>query len=96
MPYVTYRDVRIHYQVEGKGSALVFRHGIWGSIDDWYEYGYVDLLIRGDQVFPHVMRFLMTRLRDASLASVSGYVSLGVHHRDLSHIGLRVTCQQSL
>jgi pimeloyl-ACP methyl ester carboxylesterase len=33
--------VEIHYQVEGQGPPLVVQHGGFGSIEDWYEYGYV-------------------------------------------------------
>jgi pimeloyl-ACP methyl ester carboxylesterase len=44
MPYADNGGVRIHYQVEGEGPALVLRHGFTESIVDWYETGYVDAL----------------------------------------------------
>jgi pimeloyl-ACP methyl ester carboxylesterase len=38
--------VQIHYQLEGSENLpiLVMVHGFYGSIQDWYEYGYVDAL----------------------------------------------------
>jgi pimeloyl-ACP methyl ester carboxylesterase len=36
--------VRIHYQVEGEGPALVLQHGFTESVVDWYESGYVEAL----------------------------------------------------
>jgi pimeloyl-ACP methyl ester carboxylesterase len=45
MPYVTASDdVRIHYEVEGKGAPLVLQHGFIDSLMVWYERGYVDAL----------------------------------------------------
>lgn len=44
MPYVVSSGVRIHYQVEGKGTPLVLQHGFSQSIEDWYEFGYVAAL----------------------------------------------------
>jgi pimeloyl-ACP methyl ester carboxylesterase len=44
MPYVNNGSVRIHYQVEGEGPALVLQHGFTESLVDWYEAGYVEAL----------------------------------------------------
>ena len=44
MPYADNGNVRIHYQVEGEGPALVLQHGFTESAVDWYEAGYVDAL----------------------------------------------------
>jgi pimeloyl-ACP methyl ester carboxylesterase len=44
MPYVHNAGVRIHYQVEGEGPALVLQHGFSESVVDWYESGYAEAL----------------------------------------------------
>lgn len=44
IPYANNQGARIHYQVEGEGSALVLLHGFSGSLQDWYEFGYVERL----------------------------------------------------
>jgi len=44
MPYADNRGLRIHYRSEGAGAPLVLQHGFSESIEDWYEYGYVDAL----------------------------------------------------
>lgn len=44
MPYVTNEGVSIYYQVEGQGPCLVLQHGFFGSLEDWYDYGYIDAL----------------------------------------------------
>jgi pimeloyl-ACP methyl ester carboxylesterase len=44
MPYADNGGVRIHYQVEGEGPALVLQHGFTESVVDWYEAGYVEAL----------------------------------------------------
>ena len=44
MPYATNHGVRIHYEVEGEGPALVLQHGGIDCLDTWYELGYVDAL----------------------------------------------------
>jgi pimeloyl-ACP methyl ester carboxylesterase len=44
MPYADNGSVRIHYQVEGEGPALVLQHGFTESLVDWYECGYVEAL----------------------------------------------------
>jgi pimeloyl-ACP methyl ester carboxylesterase len=46
MPYADNCSVRIHYQVEGQGPALVLQHGFTESVVDWYESGYVEALRR--------------------------------------------------
>src|SRR5262245_22067425 len=44
MPYAHSHSVRIHYQIEGEGPALVLQHGFTDSLESWYELGYVDAL----------------------------------------------------
>lgn len=44
MPYANNQGVRIHYQVTGDGSPLVLQHGFNASVEDWYEFGYVEKL----------------------------------------------------
>ena len=44
MPYADNGSVRIYYQVEGEGPALVLQHGFTESAVDWYEAGYVEAL----------------------------------------------------
>jgi pimeloyl-ACP methyl ester carboxylesterase len=44
MSYAINGSVRIHYEVEGKGPALVLHHWTFSSLDAWYELGYVDAL----------------------------------------------------
>lgn len=44
MPYAMNGGVRIHYEVEGTGPALVLHHWTFSSLDDWYELRYVDAL----------------------------------------------------
>ena len=46
MRYADNGSVRIHYQVEGEGPALVLQHGFTESVTDWYEAGYVEALRR--------------------------------------------------
>ena len=46
MPYAHNGSVRIHYQVEGRGPALVLQHGFTESLVDWHESGYVEALRR--------------------------------------------------
>ncbi|MGD9676181.1 MAG: alpha/beta fold hydrolase, partial [Candidatus Bipolaricaulia bacterium] len=44
MPYATNGGVRIHYEVEGAGPALLLHHWTFASLDVWHELGYVDAL----------------------------------------------------
>jgi len=46
MSYADNQGIRIHYRVEGEGPPLVLQHGFTQSIDDWYEFGYVDAFKR--------------------------------------------------
>jgi len=41
MPYAISHGEKIHYHVEGDGPPLVLQHGGYGSMEDWYEYGYI-------------------------------------------------------
>ena len=41
MPFTHSYGEKIHFETEGDGLPLVLQHGIFGSIEDWYEYGYV-------------------------------------------------------
>ncbi len=42
MPYASNHGVRIHYEVEGNGPPLVLQHGLFTSLRDWYDCGYVE------------------------------------------------------
>lgn len=45
MPFTISLGERINYEVEGQGPPLLLQHGgLVGSVEDWYEYGYVDNL----------------------------------------------------
>jgi pimeloyl-ACP methyl ester carboxylesterase len=44
MPYSNNQGVRIHYELEGEGSALVLLHGLSEDLDWWRDYGYVESL----------------------------------------------------
>lgn len=41
---------RIHYEVEGTGSALLLLHGTAGSTDDWRQNGYLNALKDGNRL----------------------------------------------
>src|ERR1700693_5080415 len=43
-PYADNGGIRIHYEVEGTGPALVLQHGITQCVEDWFEGGYVAAL----------------------------------------------------
>jgi pimeloyl-ACP methyl ester carboxylesterase len=44
MPFINNQGTRIHYRVEGQGKPLFLHHWSLGTLDDWYEYGFVDAL----------------------------------------------------
>lgn len=44
MPYADNAGIRIHYEVEGTGPALVLQHGFTQCLEDWSECGYVAAL----------------------------------------------------
>jgi pimeloyl-ACP methyl ester carboxylesterase len=44
MPYAMNGGVRIYFEVEGRGPALLLHHWTFSSLDAWYELGYVDAL----------------------------------------------------
>jgi pimeloyl-ACP methyl ester carboxylesterase len=44
MPYANNAGVRIHYEVDGTGPALVLHHGFTQCLEDWSECGYVAAL----------------------------------------------------
>jgi pimeloyl-ACP methyl ester carboxylesterase len=44
MPYANNAGIRIHYEVEGSGPALVLQHGFTLCLKDWSECGYVEAL----------------------------------------------------
>jgi pimeloyl-ACP methyl ester carboxylesterase len=44
MPDALCNGVRIHYEVEGAGPPLLLHIGLFGSLEDWYETGYVAAL----------------------------------------------------
>src|SRR6185312_11456827 len=44
MPHVDNGGIPIHFEVEGTGRPLLLLHGSFGSLDDWRDFGYVDVL----------------------------------------------------
>lgn len=50
MPYANNDGVRIYYEVEGSGPALLLAHGFGSSGEDWRELGYVTQLKDSFQV----------------------------------------------
>lgn len=44
MPFSDNDGVRIHYEVEGEGPPLVLCHGLFGSLEQWRVWGYVEAL----------------------------------------------------
>ncbi len=44
MSFASSSGMSIRYEVEGKGTPLILQHGLSGSLEDWYELGYVDAL----------------------------------------------------
>jgi pimeloyl-ACP methyl ester carboxylesterase len=44
MPYVNNDGIRIHYEIEGDGPALLLHAGFTLDMTAWYEWGYVDAL----------------------------------------------------
>lgn len=44
MSYIINKSVKVHYQIEGTGPPLILLHGMFGSIESWYDNGYVDKL----------------------------------------------------
>lgn len=41
MPFVTNREQRIHYTVEGSGPLVILQHGLLSNASGWAESGYV-------------------------------------------------------
>ncbi len=73
MPYVRSGDVRIHYQIEGSGPALVLQHGFTDSLTSWYDNGYVEPPIargHGDSDKPHDIAAYAMEHRAADIVSV--------------------------
>jgi pimeloyl-ACP methyl ester carboxylesterase len=46
MPFANNNGVRIRYELEGRGPPLVLQHGFGGTLETWYETGYVEALKR--------------------------------------------------
>ena len=44
MPSVVNQGIRIHYELEGIGPPLVMLSGLFGSVEDWYDFDYVNKL----------------------------------------------------
>jgi pimeloyl-ACP methyl ester carboxylesterase len=44
LPYVSHQSIRIHYQMDGEGPALVLHHGLGGSLGVWRQLGYAAAL----------------------------------------------------
>jgi len=41
MPFANNNGVKIHYEIEGKGPSIILQHGFAGSLESWYDNGYV-------------------------------------------------------
>ncbi len=50
MPYADNKGIHIHYKTEGEGPPLVLQHGSLGSMDNWYDDGYVSALKKDYQL----------------------------------------------
>ncbi len=44
MLFANNNGVRIHYEVEGKGPALILQHGIGATLERWRQYGFTQEL----------------------------------------------------
>jgi len=46
MSYIVNNGIKVHYKIEGAKTKkpIVLVHGFLGSLEDWYEYDYVDKL----------------------------------------------------
>jgi pimeloyl-ACP methyl ester carboxylesterase len=44
LPYASHQSIRIHYQIDGEGPALVLHHGLGGSLEVWRQLGYAGAL----------------------------------------------------
>jgi len=42
MPYANNDGIKIHYEIEGKGLSVILQHGFGGSLESWYDNGYVE------------------------------------------------------
>ena len=92
MPYTVNSSVRIHYHTEGDGPPLVLQHGGFGSIEDWYEYGYVNelkhrfrLVLMDDRAHgrsgkPHDPEQYSPRLRAGDVAAVLDEINIAKCH----------------
>ncbi|MCG8315450.1 MAG: alpha/beta hydrolase [Pseudomonadales bacterium] len=50
MPFLQSNDVQIYYETVGQGTPLFLYHGLGDSSQGWYEFGYVDGLLKGRQL----------------------------------------------
>jgi pimeloyl-ACP methyl ester carboxylesterase len=92
MPYVRNGDIRIHYQIEGSGQALILQHGFTDSLTTWYDNGYVDPLKRdytlilidarghGDSDKPHDIAAYAMEHRVADIVSVMNELGVNRAH----------------
>lgn len=44
MPFANHRGQRIHFEVRGEGSTVVFQHGLLSTGQRWHDMGYVEAL----------------------------------------------------
>lgn len=82
MPYVSNKEVQIHYEVEGKGEPLLLVHGMFSNRKQWRDYGYVEAIkneyrlimvdVRGHGMSdkPHVAELYDEKLLVSDLVSV--------------------------
>lgn len=92
MPDANSSGVRINYQIEGTGPPLVLQHGFSGSLQGWYENGYVKALKNDYQLIlidarghgasdkPHDPKDYKMPLRVADVVAVLDDLSIGQAH----------------
>ena len=82
MPYADNNGIRIHYHLEGEGPPLALMHGAGGGFETWYDFGYVNALMKEYQLVlmdgrgygksdkPHDPKDYDVRLRVADIVAV--------------------------
>jgi pimeloyl-ACP methyl ester carboxylesterase len=92
MPYAENQNIRIHYQIEGQGPPLILLHGFCGSIQDFYELGYVAALKDSYQLIlvdsrghgvsdkPHDSQVYRMELRVGDIAAVLDAIGIKKAH----------------
>lgn len=92
MPFAYNDDVRIHYQIEGRGPPLILHHGYASSAQIWRQAGYTEAL-RGEYKLilvearghgasgkPHAVRDYALRLRVGDVVAVLDALDVSQAH----------------